>query len=174
MEAQLPSHLIPGFSLPEISLPATDGSYICLATLSGRSIVAIYPWTGRPGHPNPPGWDDIPGAHGSTPELIGLQDHLRQISKTGTRLYGLSGQATDYLREMALRLGLQFPILSDADGTFRSALHLPVFAAGADTYLKRLTFVVLAGRIEHVFYPVDDPAQHATEIVNWLQDTASV
>src|SRR4029078_12139861 len=59
----------PGTILPNVNLPATNGGEVCLATHSGRSIVAIYPWTGRPGLPNPPDWDIIPGAHGSTPEL---------------------------------------------------------------------------------------------------------
>ena len=168
METSTPIHLTPGLSLPLVMLPATDGSRISPATLSGRSLVAVYPCTGRPGVPNPPGWDDIPGAHGSTPELEGFRDVFEAISQTGTRLFGLSSQTTAYQREMALRLELPFPILSDAEGAFAHALHLPSFKAGGDSYLKRLTFAVLDGRTEHVFYPVHDPETHAAEVVDWL------
>ncbi|MEM7398542.1 MAG: peroxiredoxin [Pseudomonadota bacterium] len=172
MEAREPIQLTPGMPLPVITLPATDGSRMSLATLSGRSVVAVYPWTGQPGIPNPPGWDDIPGAHGSTPELEGFREHFEAISLTGARLFGLSGQSTVFQREMALRLKLPFPILSDQAGALARALGLPTFRAGNDSYLKRLTFVVLDGKTEHVFYPVDDPEAHAGEVLDWLNTQA--
>ena len=53
-------HLKPGMSLPPIALPATGGTTVDLAAVQGRSVVIVYPWTGRPGHPNPPDWDLIP------------------------------------------------------------------------------------------------------------------
>ncbi len=158
-------HLVSGLPLPPLALPATDGSDIVLASLEGRSVVAIYPWTGRPGHPNPPRWDDIPGAHGSTPELEGFRDHHAQFVARGVRIFGLSGQTTDYQREMAARLRLPFVVLSDADGAFASALRLPSFAAGGVKYLARLTLVVRDGAIESAIYPVDDPARHAAELL---------
>jgi peroxiredoxin len=158
-------HLAPGLSLPPIVLPATDGSDISLATLKGRSIVAVYPWTGRPGRPNPPNWDDIPGAHGSTPELEGFRDHYAEFAQRDVQIYGLSRQTTAYQREMAMRLGLPFLILSDAEGAFAAALRLPSFTTGGETYLRRLTLIVRAGNIESVVYPVADPAGHAAHML---------
>ena len=98
------SPLKPGLVLPRVSLPATTGADICLAEVPGRSVVIVYPWTGRPGHPNPPNWDDIPGAHGSTPELEGFRDLGRDFAALNVGLFGLSGQATDWQREMAAAL----------------------------------------------------------------------
>ncbi len=169
MAARAPVHLTPGLPLPVVTLPATDGSDICLATLKGRSIVAIYPWTGRPGLSNPPGWDDIPGAHGSTPELESFRDLFEPISQSGSRLFALSGQSTSFQREMALRVGLPFPILSDAQGAMAAALQLPTFEAGGDNYLIRISFIVSDGRVEHVFYAIDDPESHPTQVVEWLK-----
>ena len=63
-------HLKPGLKLSAIALPATDGTEICLAEIPDVSVVIIYPSTGRPGIANAPGWDVIPGAHGSTPEAL--------------------------------------------------------------------------------------------------------
>jgi peroxiredoxin len=138
--------------------------------LPGRSIVIVYPWTGRPGHPNPPNWDDIPGAHGSTPELEAFRDLAGEFARLDVRLFGLSRQTTDWQHEMATRLRLPFPMLSDAEGRFAAALSLPSFTAGGEIYLKRLTLILSSGTIEHVFFPVLDPASHAGEVLQWLRE----
>ncbi|MGA7545989.1 MAG: redoxin domain-containing protein [Methyloceanibacter sp.] len=132
-ERKAVDHLRPGLALPQGSLSATDGSEVCLAALAGRSILLIYPWTGRPGLPNPPDWDLIPGAHGSTPQLEGFRYHAQEFARAGVRLLALSRQTTDYQRELVTRLKLPFPILSDADGHFAAALALPAFTTGGET-----------------------------------------
>jgi peroxiredoxin len=154
--------------LPALALPATDGGAIDLAARTGRTLVMVYPWTGRPGHANPPGWDAIPGAHGSTPELEGFRDHHAGFVRLGISLVGLSRQTTDYQRELVARLALPFPILSDRAGCFADALALPSFTTGGEIYLKRLTLLVEDGRIEQVFYPVPDPARHADAVLRAL------
>ena len=57
-------HIIPGTRLPDVALTATRGAAVNLARFQERAIVFIYPFTGTPGEPNPPKWDDIAGAHG--------------------------------------------------------------------------------------------------------------
>jgi peroxiredoxin len=163
-------HLVQGSALPPVSPPATDGTEVCLAVLPGRSVVAVYSWTGRPGHPNPPDWDVIPGAHGSTSELEGFRDLSERFARRETHIFGLSRQTTDYQGELAARLGLPFPILSDAEGRFAGALRLPTFATGGEIYLKRLTLIVADGRIANVFYPVPDPVGHAAEVLTWIEE----
>jgi peroxiredoxin len=158
-----------GTALPRIALPATTGEEICLAEMPGRSVLIVYPWTGRPGHPNPPNWDDIEGAHGSTPELEGFRDLSPDFAALKVGLFGLSGQATDWQREMALRLRLPFPILSDAEGRLARAVALPSFATGGESYLKRLTLILSSGTIEAICYPVPDPAAHAAKVLRWLR-----
>jgi peroxiredoxin len=137
--------------------------------LPGQSLVIVYPWTGRPGLPNPPNWDDIQGAHGSTPELEGFRDRYADFLSLGVRLFGLSRQTTDYQTELVSRLALPFPILSDAAGRFAAALGLPSFTTGGDFYLKRVTLQVKDGKIERVFYPVPDPAGHAADVLRALK-----
>jgi peroxiredoxin len=166
-------HLKPGTIVPSLPLPATDGSNIDLAALAGRSLLVVYPWTGRPGRPNPPDWDDIPGAHGSTPELESFRDHAARFAALGVRLLGLSRQTTEYQRELVARLALPFPILSDADGGFAAGLQLPNFTTGGETYLKRLTLLIADGHIDRVFYPVPDPAGHAAIVLHWFGQHSS-
>ena len=163
--AQSAGQLEPGMELPALVLPATDGRQVDLAALAGKTLLIVYPWTGRPGHPDPPDWDAIPGAHGSTPELEGFRDRAAAFAALGMRLFGLSRQTTEYQRELVTRLGLLFPILSDVDGRFAAALRLPSFSTGGKIYLKRLTLLIDEGRIDRVFYPVRDPAGHAAELL---------
>lgn len=59
----------------------------------------------------------------------------------------------------------------DALALAGAPLHLPTFEAGATRY-RRLTLVIAAGRIEHVFYPVFPPDGHAAEVLTWLQKHA--
>ena len=50
-------------ALPDIALPATDGTQVSLAKIAGRVVVFAYPRTGEPGKPSlVDDWDMIPGA----------------------------------------------------------------------------------------------------------------
>ena len=134
--------------------------------------MGVFPWSGRRGHPHQPGWDEIQGAHGSTPQLEGFRDAAATFSQCETSVFGLSRQTTDYQRELVVRLGLPFQLLSDVEGRFGGALALPSFATGGESYLKRLTLVVAGGRIEKLFYPVAEPTSHAGEVIAWLKQHA--
>ncbi|RKZ67177.1 MAG: peroxiredoxin, partial [Gammaproteobacteria bacterium] len=57
------SHLN-GMSLPDLSLASTKGGEVNISSLSGLTVIYIYPMTGRPDIPLPDGWDQIPGARG--------------------------------------------------------------------------------------------------------------
>ena len=81
----------------------------------------------------------------------------------------LSTQSTDYQREMAERLGLPFPMLSDESLELTKALGLPTFETSGMTLLKRITLVIDDGRVTHVFYPVFPPDSHAAEVLSWLR-----
>ncbi len=161
-------HLVPGTLLPDLALPATEGGPVNLRARRGRSVVYVFPWTGRPGLADPPGWDDIPGAHGSTPETAGFRDCYPRFRALGMEVFGLSTQTSEHQRELSQRLGIPFVLLSDTDFAFQTALALPTFEAGGIPYLKRLTLVAEEGSLRHVFYPVDPPGAQADEVLAWL------
>lgn len=174
-EAALPDdgaarHLVPGLELPDIALPSSRGGTVNLSIRRGVSVVYVYPWTGRPGFSDPPGWDDIAGAHGSTPETEGFRDHYLKFRAQRIEVFGISGQSCEHHRELASRLAVPFALLSDERFLLREALRLPTFEAGGVPYLKRLTMLVRDGRISHTFYPVERPAAHAREILDWLDE----
>jgi peroxiredoxin len=159
-----------GLRLPQVALPATDGTVVNLDKISGRAVVYIYPRTGRPGQPLPTGWDAIPGARGCTPQSCGFRDHFAELKRLGVaQLYGLSTQVTDYQREAVERLHLPFVILSDHDLKLTRALKLPTFEVDGMTLIKRMAWVIDDGVITHVFYPVFPPDKSAEQVISWLQ-----
>lgn len=164
------AHLAAGQRIPDIALPSTTGKWVHPARLPGRNILFFYTWTGRPGIANPPGWDDIPGAHGSTPELEGIRNLASSFASLDTAVYAVSTQSTDWQRELVDRLQLNFEVLSDAGLALANALHLPMFRAGELTCLRRLTLSLIDGRIDWVFYPVHPPDAHARDVLAWLTD----
>jgi len=152
-----------------VPLPATDGTTIDLAALPGRTVVYAYPRTGTPGVGNPAGWDLIPGARGCTPQTCAFRDHFADLKSLGiSYLFGLSTQETSYQAEVAERLHLPFPILSDTNLELARAMRLPTFETGGMTLFKRLTLILNDGIVEHVFYPVFPPDRNARDVVRWL------
>ncbi|MFA5899870.1 MAG: peroxiredoxin [Hyphomicrobium sp.] len=163
-------HLAAGLEWPDLALPSSRGGTVNLCQRRGVAVVYVYPWTGRPGVSDPPGWDDIPGAHGSTPETEGFRDHYLKFRSQRIEVFGISSQSSEHHRELISRLAVPFALLSDEAFTLREALKLPTFEAGGAPYLKRLTLLVRDGHISHAFYPVERPATHAREILDWLDE----
>jgi len=163
-------HLV-GKLMPQISVLSTAGRMVDLSNLGGlRTVIYCYPMTGVPGKPLPQGWDTIPGARGCTPQTCSFREHHQALSYLRVDVFGLSTQTTEYQREMASRLHLPFEILSDAQFGFCDLLRLPTFTVEGVRLLKRLTLIVKAGCIEHVFYPVFPPSENAEEVLRWLRD----
>jgi peroxiredoxin len=163
-----------GMKLPDLALAATNGAAVNLAKLSGRTVLYIYPRTGVPGVDLPPGWNEIPGARGCTPQSCGFRDHFADLKALGVaHLYGLSTQDTDYQREAVERLHLPFAILSDPDLKFGRAMNLPSFTTSSMTLFKRMALVIDSGVIVKVFYPVFPPDKNAVEVVAWLRKNPS-
>lgn len=165
-------HLV-GMTLPDIALPASIGDPVHLSNLPELTVIYAYPRTGRPGEPLPDGWDAIPGARGCTPQACDFRDHQAELSALGAKVYALSTQDSAYQREMAERLHLPFPVLSDAGLGLVNALGLPTFDVEingkTETLIKRLTLIIRDGVIEKVFYPVFPPDGHAETVIAYLR-----
>src|SRR3954452_2077665 len=159
-----------GVPAPTLSFYATDGRPIDLAALGpGRSVVFVYPLTGRPGVDLPDSLLEIPGARGSTEQASWFRDHHAELLAAGAaRMFGLSAQSIGYQRELVHRLRLPYPLLPDPRMTLATALGLPTFGAGDMVLYRRLTLVINDDVIEHVFHPVAVPAMHALEVLQWL------
>jgi peroxiredoxin len=161
-----------GKAIPPISLRATDDTMVTLSSLPGRVVVFAYPRTGEPGKiALVDDWDMIPGARGCTPQTCAFRDLFAELKAAGvSHVFGLSTQDNAYQTEMASRLHLPFPVLSDEKLELTEALRLPTMEVAGLTLIKRLTLTIDDGRITHVFYPVFPPDQNAAEVLAWLKD----
>jgi peroxiredoxin len=157
-------HLV-GLSLPELVLESSRGR----VNVREFDVVYVYPKTGRPGEPEIPGWDDIPGARGCTPQSCAFRDVAREFDELGVRLAGLSAQTLDDQLEFAERNHIPYPVVADPERRLGAALRLPTFQAGGLTLYKRLTLVAEGGEIVKVFYPVFPPDANAAEVLAWLR-----
>lgn len=159
-----------GMVLPALELRATSGRAVNLAALRDRTVLYIYPRTGRPDQEPPSGWNEIPGARGCTPQSCSFRDHKAELESLGAKIFGLSTQDSEYQQEAVQRLHLPFELLSDCNFALTEALRLPTFTADGMRLIKRVTLVLQDGQVEKVFYPVFPPDRNAEEVIGWLRD----
>jgi peroxiredoxin len=161
-------HLV-GMTLPSLSLLSTNGNQIDLGSFKDFLVIYCYPMTGQPNVPLPDGWDQIPGARGCTPQSCSFRDHYQELKALKAEVVGLSVQTTAYQKEMAERLHLPFPVVSDIDFKFQKALTLPTFVAAGMTLLKRLTIIAKDGKIVSVHYPIFPSDSDPPWVIDYLK-----
>lgn len=168
-----------GMTVPDVSLVATSGQTVSVADLAKkRTVLYIYPMTGRPDRNLPSDWDEIPGARGCTPQSCSFRDHYQELKDLGADVYGLSTQPSSYQQEVKTRLHLPFELLSDVDLNLVKTLRLPTFQVEVlesispdinAVLIKRITLVLSNGRVEKVFYPVFPPDKSAEQVLGYLR-----
>ncbi|MCC7250692.1 peroxiredoxin [Hyphomicrobium sp.] len=159
-----------GTRLPDVALPASDGTSVDLGKLAGRTVVFAYPMTGTPGVALPDGWDLIPGARGCTPHTCAFRDLHAELKAAGaSAVFGLSTQTLAEQTATAARLHLPFLLLSDAALGLARAMALPTMEVAGRTMIRRLALIIDDGAVTHVFYPVFPPDRNAGDVLAWLQ-----
>ena len=93
-----------------------------------------------------------------------------EFKKLGIKVFGLSFQDTARQCEFVKRTSLRVTLLSDQKKLFSNALGLPTFKAGAQDYLRRITFVSKDGFTTHVRYPIEVPENDAAETLKLFED----
>ena len=157
-----------GLEIPDIVLKATNKEEINIGTLSGYTVIYIYPMTGQPNVALPDGWNDIPGARGCTPQSCSFRD-LHDDLKKHAHIFGLSSQETAYQQEAKQRLHLPFELLSDTGLQLNQQLSLPTFTVENIERYKRVTLIIENNIIKKVFYPVFPPDSNAGEVLDWFE-----
>ena len=161
-------HLV-GLEVPRLVLDSSEGPVDLAALAAELAVLYVYPATGIPGRPSPDGWDAIPGARGCTPQSCAFRDHAGELAELGARIAGLSAQPLEQQIEFARRENMSFPVIADPRLELGEALGLPTFEFAGATLYKRVTLVLEAGRVTHLFYPVFPPDRNAAEVVAWLR-----
>jgi peroxiredoxin len=168
----LPGHPLP----PLIELPSTSGGTVdlFLTSLTRPVLLFIYPRTASPGESVKESWNQIPGARGCTPELCNIRDETKSLldREPSLAIFALSTQPTTVQQEVAKRLNLSYPILSDSDLKLQSALDLPTLTWESTKYLQRITLLLREGQVTQVNYPVF-PSNKAVEFALEMLGTPS-
>lgn len=154
---------------PDLELPSTSGSSVNVRRHVGRAVVFVYPYTGREGYADPEGWDNIPGAHGSTPQALAYKKLHPRFKALGVAVFGMSYQDTEWQQEFAERNELPYVLLSDAKGHVASKLSLKTFMAGGQAFLRRRTLVFHNGKVILDRKQIADPSHDAAEVLAWLE-----
>jgi peroxiredoxin len=160
---------LPGADVPSVVLESSQGPVDVAELCAERGVVYVYPRTGKPGVPSLPGWDEVPGARGCTPQSCAFRDHAAELAELGARVAGVSAQMLADQLEFAERNHMPYPVIADPELRLRDALGLPTFEIAGHTLYKRLAFVAERRRIVKVFYPVFPPDRNAVDVVDWLR-----
>ena len=160
---------LPGLELPPLTLESSRGPIDLFALAAGLFVLYVYPRTGRPGRPPAPGWDDIPGARGCTPQSCAFRDHHAELRALRAEVAGLSAQPLDDQIEFAERNRMPYPVIADPERRLGAALRLPTFEADGQVLYRRVTLVFERGRVRKVFYPVFPPDRNAADVLAWLE-----
>ena len=157
-------HLV-GLRLPSLELESSLGT----VNVRDFDVVYVYPRSGRPGEPLPPGWDETPGARGCTPQSCAFRDLHGELAACGVRVAGLSAQPLDDQLEFAERNHMPYPVIADPQRRLGAELGLPTFEIAGFTLYKRITLVADGTTIVKVFYPVFPPDANAADVLDWLR-----
>ena len=126
--------------------------------------------TGVPGKALPQGWDEIPGARGCTPQSCTFRDNFSKLKELGVKnIFGLSTQNKEYQKELADRLHLPYPILSDEKLEFAKKLKLPLFEVEGMDLIKRITLILKDNEIVKYFYPIFPPTKNVEDVIEYFK-----
>lgn len=158
--------------VPALTLPSTLGPVDLRTFCAERAVLYTYPATGVPGRDpaiDPaPGWDDIPGAAGCTPQSLGFKHECGAFVSAGVGVAGISTQPLSEQRDFAERHALPFPLLCDERLALQRAWALPTLVVGSRTFLQRMVLYVEGNRVREVRYPVTDPGGSARAMLQRL------
>lgn len=147
-----------GIPAPAIAAKDQDGKIVTLEEYRGRKVVLYF-------YPK----DDTPGC---TKEACAFRDNFPKFNSAGVEVLGVSVDDEGKHKKFSEKYQLPFRLVSDPDKRIVEAYGvwgLKKFMGREYMGTARVTYLINEeGIIEHV-WPKVTPAQHAEELLNYLQ-----
>ncbi|MGB7511739.1 MAG: thioredoxin-dependent thiol peroxidase [Pelodictyon phaeoclathratiforme] len=147
-----------GIPAPAIAAKDQDGKIVTLGEYRGRKVVLYF-------YPK----DDTPGC---TKEACAFRDNFPKFNSAGVEVLGVSIDDEGKHKKFSEKYQLPFRLVSDPDKRIVEAYGvwgLKKFMGREYMGTARVTYLINEeGIIEHV-WPKVTPAQHAEELLNYLQ-----
>lgn len=137
-------------------LPVDPGGY----TRGGRAVIYFYGGTASLTQPSAPG--DI-ALHAS------YTNHKDDLIAAGAHVIGVSTEPALVQHHRKIELDISHELFSDPDLRVAKELGLPTANNDGKAAYQQLTLVARNGIIDRVFYPVDNPARSASQVVAWIR-----
>ncbi|MDR0634214.1 MAG: peroxiredoxin [Azoarcus sp.] len=148
----------PNAVLPDLALPATDGTHVNLADLRGRKLVLYF-------YPR----DNTPGCTTETRDFGALH---ADFAAAGCAVFGISRDSLKSHENFKTRLGLPFELLSDTDEAACESfgvIKLKKMYGKQVRGIERSTFVFAAdGKLARAWRGVKVPG-HAAEVLAFVR-----
>lgn len=148
----------PGDKIPKLTLPATGGAEIDLASFKGKPLVVYF-------YPK----DNTPGC---TQEGIDFRDLNRQFEKAGALIFGVSRDSVRSHENFAAKYKFPFPLLSDGDEKLCKAFDVireKSLYGRKYMGIERATFLIdKTGTVAKVWHKVKVPG-HVDEVLKALK-----
>ncbi len=140
-----------GETAPDFSLMGNDGEMHRLSDFKGQYVVLYF-------YPK----DETPGC---TTEACSFRDNISAITKTGTKVIGVSVQDVASHKDFVKQYELNFLLLADGEKKVSEEYGVLNSVWGMD---NRVTFIIdPEGKIAKI-YPKVDPNGHAKEVLGEL------
>ncbi len=158
---------LPGSELPSLSLPIAGGGSSLRPARPGTLVAFVYPRTGTPGQPLVPGWDDIPGARGCTPQSCAFRDRTRRSPSWAPRWSASARWTRPSRRRSPSARSCPTRSSTTAAAAARRARPADLRRGRDDALQAPHASWRATGRIEKVFYPVFPPDRNAADVVDY-------
>jgi peroxiredoxin len=155
-----------GLPLPDAVLETVKGASRRLRELTDVAIY-LYPGDGR----------TLPEEGGGPWRLDDLQhrafrDAEMELRALGFGAVGVSSEPSRSQGRVLVTNRISHEMLSDPEMLMAREPGLPTFAVGDGRWYRRLTLVLVGGRIAKVFSPVT-PAHSASQVIAWIRTRAT-
>jgi peroxiredoxin len=156
--------------LPSLELEWMPGERLDVQSLGSKPLV-LYCHPGiEPGTAVSEGEEDEQAVGADAAECRSFAERELELASMNHRVVGVSSQSAASQLDLATQEALPHVMLSDDRLELAEEMGLPTFEVDGVRLYERVTLIVRDGRVQKVFYPILDPAAHATEVAEWLRE----